>query len=948
MSILPDPGAVFADRHIGPSEAEVESMLSELGFDSIASLVDSVVPPGLLQNEPLGLPVPLSETEALGRLRGIMEKNRVLRSFIGRGYYDTIVPPVIQRTILENPGWYTAYTPYQAEISQGRLEALLNFQTMICELTAMPVANASLLDEGTAAAEALAMAASARPNAGTFFVSDQCFSQTIDVLRTRAEPLGIQLEIGAVENFDFAAAGEDLIGVLLQYPGESGAVIDYSDAVAACQEAKGAVIVAADLLALTLLKPPGEWGADIVVGSAQRFGVPLGFGGPHAAYMSCSDKLKRRLPGRLIGVSRDADGRPALRLSLQTREQHIRREKATSNICTAQVLLAVMAGFYAVYHGPTGLGHIANRVKSAADQLAKALKDSGFELENETWFDTLTVKVDSPKREEILKHCENLCINVRADQPGLLGVSFDEAAIETGEWLNVFEAFGVSPGAGEAGEGIPPELRRESDFLTQPVFRRYHTETELLRYIRRLEGKDIALNWSMIPLGSCTMKLNAAAEMFPLSWSEVGGIHPFAPDDQATGYLEMIRELESWLATCTDFAAVSLQPNAGSQGEFAGLLAIRRYHEANGDTGRDKCLIPMSAHGTNPASAVMAGMKVVPVICDSDGNIDVDDLRSKAGQHADTLASLMITYPSTHGVFEESITEICSVVHDHGGQVYMDGANLNAQVGLCSPGSIGADVCHLNLHKTFCIPHGGGGPGVGPIGVAAHLAPFLPGHGEWDEEKTHAVSAAPYGSASILTISWMYIAMMGPGLRRATEIAILNANYIAQRLDAYFPVLYRGRSGRVAHECIIDVRGVKERTGIDVEDIAKRLIDYGFHAPTMSWPVPGTLMIEPTESESKEEIDRFCEAMISIFHEIEAIDNGTVDPADNALKFAPHPAETLLKEEWDRGYSRETAAYPVDWVRERKFWPPVSRIDNVYGDRHLVCTCEGMDSYGGE
>ncbi len=945
MSILPEPSAVFADRHIGPSEDEVEAMLSDLGFDSIDALVGAVVPGSLLQNEALGLPEPLSETQALGRLRGIMAKNRVQRSFIGRGYYDTIIPPVIQRTVLENPGWYTAYTPYQAEISQGRLEALLNFQTMICELTGMPVANASLLDEGTAAAEALAMAAAARPSARKFHVSNQCFSQTIAVLKTRAEPLGIELDVGATESFEF---DENSIGVLLQFPGENGAIVDPHEFVAACGEAKVTVIVAADLLALTLLKPPGEWGADIVVGSAQRFGVPLGFGGPHAAYMACSDHLKRRLPGRLVGVSRDSDGRPALRLSLQTREQHIRREKATSNICTAQVLLAVMAGFYAVYHGPRGLIRIANRIQSATDRIAAALREKGFELENETWFDTLSIRVDPDDRKAILTRCEELRVNVRADRADWLGVSLDEAAVETGDWLRLFEAFDIREEVAMIGGGVPIGLQRESRFLSQPVFQRYRTETELLRYIRRLEGKDIALNWSMIPLGSCTMKLNAAAEMLPLSWSEVGGIHPFAPEEQAVGYLEMIRELESWLATCTDFAAVSLQPNAGSQGEFAGLLAIRRFHDSNGETGRDKCLIPMSAHGTNPASAVMAGMKVVPVVCDSDGNIDVDDLRKKAQEHADTLAALMITYPSTHGVFEESVTEICRIVHDHGGQVYMDGANLNAQVGLCSPGRIGADVCHLNLHKTFCIPHGGGGPGVGPIGVAEHLSPFLPGHVEWKNDSSHAVSAAPYGSASILTISWMYIAMMGPRLRFATEIAILNANYIAHRLDGYFPVLYKGRNGRVAHECIVDVRGVKERTGVDVEDIAKRLIDYGFHAPTMSWPVPGTLMIEPTESESKEELDRFCDAMIAIHGEIESIEKGESDPFENPLKHAPHPAETLLADDWNRGYSREKAAYPIEWMRERKFWPPVSRIDNVYGDRNLVCTCEGMDSYTGE
>ncbi|MEX2581519.1 MAG: aminomethyl-transferring glycine dehydrogenase [Verrucomicrobiales bacterium] len=943
---MPEPSTTFADRHLGPSVGEVTGMLGELGFENLDGLIESVVPSDLRLDDPLDLPAALSETQALGRLRKTMEKNELHRSFIGRGYYDTVTPPVIQRTVLENPGWYTAYTPYQAEISQGRLEALLNFQTAITELTGMPVANASLLDEGTAAAEALAMAAASRPKGKRFFVSDQCFSQTVDVLRTRATPLGIELVVGRAEDFDFAEDADELIGVLLQYPGESGAVVDWTPVVEACRDRKGVVVVAADLLGLALLKPPGEWGADIVVGSAQRFGVPLGYGGPHAAYMACSDRLKRRLPGRLVGVSRDADGRPALRLALQTREQHIRREKATSNICTAQVLLAVMAGFYAVYHGPTGLRRIADRVHSATSRLAAALKAAGFELENETWFDTLAVRVDSDRRQGVLRRCAESEINLRIDREDSLGVSLDEAAIESGDWLKLFAAFGLSPDGAEEGEGMPGSLRRESAYLGQPVFRRYRTETELLRYIRRLEGKDIALNWSMIPLGSCTMKLNAAAEMFPLSWREVGGIHPFAPPTQAAGYLEMIRELESWLAEITDFAAVSLQPNAGSQGEFAGLLAIRRFHDSNGGSERDICLIPMSAHGTNPASAVMAGMKVVPVACDSEGNIDVDDLRRKGEEHSAKLAALMITYPSTHGVFEEAAAEICSIVHEQGGQVYMDGANLNAQVGLCSPGRIGADVCHLNLHKTFCIPHGGGGPGVGPIGVAAHLAPYLPGHGEWAENATHAVSAAPFGSASILTISWMYIAMMGPSLRRATEIAILNANYIAHRLDPHFPVLYRGGKGFVAHECILDVRGVKERAGVDVEDIAKRLIDYGFHAPTMSWPVPGTLMIEPTESESKEELDRFCEAMIGIRREVEAIETGEADPADNALKNAPHPAETLLSDDWSRGYSRDAAAYPVPWVRERKFWPPVARIDNVFGDRHLVCTCEGMEAYG--
>jgi glycine dehydrogenase len=936
----------FADRHLGPSAEEVEAMLASFGCPTLDEFIREVVPADLLRDEPLDLPAALNETEALAKLRGIFAKNADVRSCIGRGYYGTVTPPVIQRCILENPGWYTAYTPYQAEISQGRLEALLNYQTLICDLTALPVANASLLDEATAAAEAMTLAAGTRVKGKKLFVSDACFSQTIDVVRTRAEPLGIEVIVDTAGSFDFAAAGEELIGVLLQYPGESGSVDDLRGLAADCKAAGGVVIVAADLLGLVLLEPPGRWGADIVVGSAQRFGVPMGFGGPHAAYMACSDALKRRMPGRLIGVSRDADGRPALRLSLQTREQHIRREKATSNICTAQVLLAVMAGMYAVYHGPKGLQRIATRVHGATSQLAAALKAAGYRLANVTWFDTLTVIVDESRRAGILARGANVRINLRADRAGCLGLSLDEALVESGDWILLFDVFGLArPESTEVASGLPEGLRRTGELLTEPVFNRFHTETELLRYLRRLEGKDIALNWSMIPLGSCTMKLNATAEMMPLSWREVAAPHPFAPADQVAGYREMIASLEQWLAVVTGFDAVSVQPNAGSQGEYAGLLAIRRYHESRGDFDRKVCLIPVSAHGTNPASAVMAGFEVVAVACDREGNIDTSDLAAKAEQYAARLGALMITYPSTHGVFEEGVSAICGLIHQHGGQVYMDGANLNAQLGLCSPGSIGADVCHLNLHKTFCIPHGGGGPGVGPIGVRSHLAPYLPGHGEWPEAPSHAVSAAPFGSASILTISWMYIAMMGPALRRATEIAILNANYIAHRLEPYYQVLYKGRQGRVAHECIIDVRGFKESAGVEVEDIAKRLIDYGFHAPTMSWPVPGTLMIEPTESESREELDRFCEAMIAIHGEIAKIAAGEWDANDNPLKHAPHPATTLLSDSWNRAYSREVAAYPLSWVRERKFWPPVSRIDNVYGDRHLVCTCEGMEGY---
>lgn len=944
MSTFPDFDT-FAARHIGLSPEEVTDMLGTLDCADLGQLIDQVVPSGIRMKEPLNLPWRLSEVDALARLRTMMDANVEKVSFIGRGYHDTITPAVIQRNILENPGWYTAYTPYQAEISQGRLEALLNFQTMICELTAMPVANASLLDEATAAAEAMMMCSSARRKGTKFFVDRNCFSQTIAVLKTRAEPIGVELLIGDPAEFDFAAHGDEFIGILLQYPGDNGAVTDFSAVVEKAHAAGGFVVVAADLLALAVLKPPGEWGADIVVGSAQRFGVPLGYGGPHAGYISCSEAHKRRLPGRLIGVSKDADGRPALRLSLQTREQHIRREKATSNICTAQVLLAVMAGFYAVYHGPRGLNRIANRVQSTTSAFAAALQAAGFELENGSWFDTLTVQVEDAQRQAILERAEAAGINLRIDLSGRIGVSFDEVSTTTGTWRLLGEVFGVSLPDVVDELDAAPVLPRESGYLTQGVFHRFHTEHEILRYIRRLEGKDIALNWSMIPLGSCTMKLNATSEMLPLSWSSVGHLHPFAPAADAAGYREMIDDLEASLAEITGFSAVSFQPNAGSQGEFAGLLAIRRFHESCGDTERTVCLIPMSAHGTNPASAVMAGFSVVPVICDEDGNIDVEDIRKKAGEHAEKLGALMITYPSTHGVFEETVVEIGEIIHANGGQVYMDGANMNAQVGLCRPGDMGADVCHLNLHKTFCIPHGGGGPGVGPIGVAEHLVPFLPGHVEILESDEGVVSAAPYGSASILTISWMYVAMMGgEHLAEATRVAILNANYIAARLKDFFPVLYKGRNGRVAHECIIDVRPLKEETGIDVEDIAKRLIDFGYHAPTMSWPVPGTLMIEPTESESKEELDRFCDAMIAIHSEIIEVKEGSLDGEDNPLKHAPHPAENTVSDSWSHAYSREKAAYPLEWVRARKFWPSVSRIDNVFGDRNLVCTCEGMDA----
>lgn len=943
--------ASFAARHIGPDENAALEMAKVMGYDSIDRLIDDVVPASIRREQSLDLPDGLSEREALERLENIMGNNRICRTLIGCGYSDCITPPVIQRNILENPGWYTAYTPYQAEIAQGRMEALIAFQTMVTDLTAMDVANASLLDEGTAAAEAMAMCAGARMKGTRFLVAENCHPQTIDVLLTRAEPLGFSIELVKVKDIE-GLVGEEkdptLLGVLLQYPATDGEVSDYAEVTDKIHAAGGFVVVATDLLALTLLKPPGEWGADIVLGNSQRFGVPLGFGGPHAAFMACTDAMKRRLPGRLVGVSKDSDGRPALRLSLQTREQHIRREKATSNICTAQVLLAVLAAMYAVYHGPQGLRAIALGIHRRTVKLAKLLREGGLKLEHDHFFDTLKIYADPADKEALLERSQNAGINLRDYDGDFVGLSLDETSDDELCAL-VLEIFGMdsSDGEQEDCDAIPASLQRESEYLSHSVFHLYHTETEMLRYLRRLEGKDLALNASMIPLGSCTMKLNATAEMMPLSWQSVGGLHPFAPLDQSKGYVKMADELEAWLAEITGFAAVSLQPNAGSQGEFAGLLAIRRYHQERGDNERTVCLIPTSAHGTNPASAVMAGFTVVPVRCDEEGNIDVDDIKVKAAEHAEKLGALMITYPSTHGVFEESVKEICDCIHKNGGQVYLDGANMNAQVGLCRPGDIGGDVCHLNLHKTFSIPHGGGGPGVGPIGVAKHLQPYLPGHREWGQEnEVGAVCAAPYGSASILTISWMYLAMMGAkGVTRATKIAILNANYIAHRLKSCFPVLYRGRNGLVAHECIVDLRPLKETSGIDVEDVAKRLMDYGYHAPTMSWPVPGTLMIEPTESESLVELDRFCDALISIHAEIEQVISGEADSENNVLKNAPHPAETLLAENWDRPYSRESAAYPSEWSRKSKFWPPVSRIDNVFGDRNLVCSCEGMEAY---
>jgi glycine dehydrogenase len=921
-------------------------MLETLGYDSLDALVDQVVPEAIRQRTTLNLPEALSEEDALRRLKQLMGRNKVVRSFIGLGYHDTFTPPVIQRNILENPGWYTAYTPYQPEISQGRLEALINFQTMITDLTGLDVAGASLLDEGTACAEALTLAAAQKAGASKVIVSDQCHPHNIEVVRTRMKALGIGVEVLDVATWQHDGS-KDLAAVLVQYPDTQGVIHDFEALAKQAHEAGALLVVSADLLALTVLRPPGEFGADICVGNSQRFGVPLGFGGPHAAFMAVKDSLKRRMPGRLIGVSKDAAGNPAYRLSLQTREQHIRREKATSNICTAQVLLAVMASMYAVYHGPEGLRKIALRTHGAAVWLARELMLAQLEITSDDFFDTLTVKVHSA--DEVLKTGVLFGVNLRKIDGHHVGVALDERVREE-DLYSILKAFGIAKAqqaphlTDEADLNCSGVFHRQSAYLTHPVFSRYHSETEMMRYLHKLESKDIALNRSMIPLGSCTMKLNAAAEMMPLSWSEVGGLHPFAPHDQSEGYHAMFAELENWLAECTGFDATSLQPNAGSQGEYAGLLAIKRFHEAQGQGHRDVCLIPTSAHGTNPASAVMCAFKVVAVVCDDQGNISVEDLKAKLEANQGKVAALMVTYPSTHGVFEESIVEICQLVHEHGGQVYMDGANMNAQVGLTSPGRIGADVCHLNLHKTFCIPHGGGGPGVGPICVAAHLKPYLPGHLTWEQQREGAVCSAPWGSASICTISWMYIAMMGRQLTDATKYAILNANYVAKKLAACFPTLYKGSNGLVAHECILDFRHFQKVT---VEDVAKRLMDFGYHAPTMSWPVGGTLMIEPTESESQAELDRFCSAMECIHGEIEAVENGTAHATDNPLKAAPHTAEFVLKPDWPHTYARETAAFPLAWVKDGKYWPPVARVDNVYGDRNLICSCISVEEAAG-
>jgi glycine dehydrogenase len=943
-----EPAASFVRRHIGPSPRDVAAMLETVGAKSLKALMAETLPSSIRQKAPLDLGRALSETEALAHMGDLASQNQVFSSLIGQGYSGTILPAVIQRNILENPAWYTAYTPYQPEISQGRLEALFNFQTMICDLTGLDVANASLLDEATAAAEAMALAERAsHGKARAFFVDREAHPQTLAVLRTRAESLGWTLIVGDPLT-DLASA--DVLGGLLQYPGTSGAVRDLRGAIAGLR-AKGALaIVAADLLALTLLASPGDLGADIAVGSAQRFGVPMGYGGPHAAYMAVREPLKRALPGRIVGLSVDSRGSPAYRLALQTREQHIRREKATSNICTAQVLLAVIASMYAVYHGPEGLTHIARNVHRRASVLAAGLRKLGFAPASEAFFDTVTVDTGA-KRDEIVARTLAEKINLRLGAR-TLGIALDEtttpAIVES-----VWRAFGgdLSYAEIEAGtrEALPPELRRTSAFLTHPVFHAHRSETEMLRYMRKLADRDLALDRAMIPLGSCTMKLNATTEMIPLTWPEFCNLHPFAPREQAKGYHALFARLEKWLCDMTGYDAISLQPNSGAQGEYAGLLAIRAYHASRGEPHRKVCLIPSSAHGTNPASAAMVGMEVVVVACDARGDVDVDDLRAKAEKHSKDLAAIMITYPSTHGVFEEHIREICEIVHGHGGQVYLDGANMNAQVGLSRPGDYGADVSHLNLHKTFCIPHGGGGPGMGPIGVKAHLAKFLPGHPATDGTVSHPVgpvSAAPFGSASILTISYIYILMMGgEGLTRATEIAILNANYIAARLDAHFPVLYRNAKGRVAHECIVDPRALKQTSGVTVDDIAKRLIDYGFHAPTMSFPVPGTLMIEPTESESRAELDRFCDAMIAIRREITEIENGRFEIEASPLRHAPHTVHDIADDNWTRAYPRAEGCFPAGSSRTDKYWSPVGRVDNVYGDRNLVCSCPPVTDY---
>lgn len=954
----------FTRRHIGPNPTDIKNMLNALGFQSLDEMISKAVPKNILSQKAPEF-YESSEFETVQHLKQILSKNKVNHSFIGMGYYDTITPSVILRNVFENPAWYTAYTPYQAEISQGRMEALLNFQTMITDLTGMEISNSSLLDEGTAAAEAVFMAhnLTKKKDATVVLVSQQCHPHVIEVIQTRAEPLGLTLK---VETIGAKTSYDSVFGVVLQYPGTDGSIENYKSIADQAHQNGVYVIASTDLLALTLITPPGQWGADIVVGNTQRFGVPMGFGGPHAAFLATRDANKRLMPGRLIGVSKDADNNPALRLALQTREQHIRREKATSNICTAQVLLANMASFYAVYHGPQGLKNIALKIHTYAQILKQGLKSLGYAISDTPFFDTISLRVSASKAETILPLAAKHELNFRHEMDNaknevVFGLSINETTQKT-HILNTLRSFNGDKEVLTAGQwadfelkfktslAIPQEFKRTTEFLTHSVFNSYHSETELLRYIYRLQTKDLSLTHSMIPLGSCTMKLNATTELLPVSWPEVNAIHPFAPKDQTTGYLEMIKDLEKKLCMVTGFDGVSLQPNAGSQGEYAGLLVIRKYFASRGESHRNVVLIPSSAHGTNPASAMLAGMQVVVVNCDALGNVDLTDLKSKAAEHKSQLAALMITYPSTHGVFEEAIVEICKVVHENGGQVYMDGANLNALVGLCYPGSFGPDVSHMNLHKTFAIPHGGGGPGVGPIGVKSHLVPFLPKHSLCKDagpaSGISAVTSAPWGSASILPISWSYIHMMGgEGLRKATQVAILSANYLAKKLSPHYPVLYKGKEGLVAHECIIDLREIKKQSGIDVADVAKRLMDYGFHAPTMSFPVAGTLMIEPTESESKAELDRFIEAMISIREEIQKVEKGTWTLEDNPLVHAPHTQSRLLKSEWNHKYSREEAAYPLKWLRSNKFWPAVSRVDNAYGDRHLICTCPPLSEY---
>lgn len=934
----------FHARHIGPNAEEKLEMLRTIGLSSLEDMTDAIVPASIKLKSGLTLPAALSEEQALEKIRAIAQQNQIFKSFIGQGYYGTHTPKVILRNILENPAWYTAYTPYQAEISQGRMEALINFQTMVCDLTGMEISNASLLDEATAAAEAMTLAKrSAKSKSTLFLVDDNCHPQTLAVVQTRAEALGLEVRVGHVSSL---LATTDCFAALVQYPASTGPLQHWQDA-ASQAHAKGALLcVATDLLALTLLKPPGEWGADIVVGNTQRFGVPFGFGGPHAAFLACKEGFKRSMPGRLVGVSVDAQGKPAYRLTLQTREQHIRREKATSNICTAQVLLAVMASMYAVYHGPQGLKRIAQRVQRLTGILAAGLQSAGLKI-NSTYFDTLTVS--GVVAAEVHERARNQQINLRVIAEDCVGISLDETTTRA-DVESLWQVLGVQAQVAlldakiPDNPGIPESLRRSSDYLTHPVFNTHHSETEMLRYLRQLSDKDLALDRTMIPLGSCTMKLNATAEMIPVTWPEFAQIHPLAPAQQTLGYQTLIAELEQMLCECTGYDAVSLQPNSGAQGEYAGLLAIRAYHRARGEGHRKVCLIPESAHGTNPASAQLCGMEVVVVACDQDGNVDLIDLRAKAEKYSDQLAALMVTYPSTHGVFEEAIVDICNIIHQHGGQVYTDGANMNALVGLAKPGWYGSDVSHLNLHKTFCIPHGGGGPGVGPVAVKAHLAPYLPG-----SQAVGAVSAAPFGSASILPISWMYVTLMGAaGLRKATQVALLNANYVAKRLQAHYPILYAGRNGLVAHECILDLRPIKDSCGISAEDVAKRLMDYGFHAPTLSFPVAGTLMVEPTESESKHELDRFIDAMIAIRAEIRAVETGQVDKDDNPLKNAPHTAAMVMAEQWAHDYSREAAAFPLATLRQHKYWPPVARVDNAYGDRNIMCSCLPIETYADE